>query len=253
MRVRVLIILSMLVAISIPGAAAQETTQTTTTTTTTTETTQSPTAHGVREKLGSDFQFLLHTPPPSGGKVSPGDAHILRSLCGTCTPNKDNPWSTVVVTRKDGTTVTLADLYRMHRDGAGWGEIAKRELGVKLGTLVRESASGRQFMTTPKTRKEGTTSPPSSSTGTGSEAGAQTGIVTGSGRPGNAHGHGHARSGGDGSGIVTGSGRSLGGSAVHHGHGGEKAGIVTGSGREVGGHGRGGLHRSSSPGHGRGK
>lgn len=197
MGVRVLAILGLLVAIGLTAAAAQETKQTTPTTTT-----KHPSAQGVRQKLGPDFQFLLDTPPPSGGKVSPGDALILRSLCGTCTLNQDNPWSTVVVTRKDGTPVTLADLYQMHRDGAGWGKIAQQELGVKLGTLARESARG---------------------------------------------------SGEETSGIVTGSGRSLGGSAAHHGHRGEKAGIVTGSGREVVGHGRGGIHGSSSSGRGRGK
>lgn len=49
---------------------------------------------------------------------------------------------------KNGMLVTLADLWSMHRNGAGWGEIIQRELRVKLGTLVRESSGGKseEFM-----------------------------------------------------------------------------------------------------------
>lgn len=141
-------------------------------------------AHGVREELGPAFQFLLNTPPPNGGKVSPGEAKILRALCGTCSLNSANPWSTVVVV-KNGTPVTLADLWQMHRNGAGWGKITQRELGVKLGTLVRESRQGN------------------------SSGVAESGIVTGSGRPVSAlgaPGQGHIGSGDTSMGIVTSSG-----------------------------------------------
>lgn len=166
-------------------------------------------AQGIREGLGPAFQFLLDTPPPNGGKVSPGEAKILRALCGTCSLNTANPWSTVVVV-KNGTPVTLADLWSMHRNGAGWGEITQRDLGVKLGTLVRESSQGK------------------------SGEFAETGIVTSSGRSVGAPGHGHLTSGEETSGIVTGSGRpvsTLGAPGQGHvGSGDATMGIVTGGG-----------------------
>ncbi len=181
-------------------------------------------AHVVREELGPAFQFLLDTPPPHGGKVSPGEAKILRALCGTCSLNTANPWSTVVVV-KNGTPVTLADLWRMHRNGAGWGELAQRELGVKLGTLVRESRKGH------------------------SSGVAESGIVTGSGRSVSAPGHGHLTSEEETAGIVTGSGRPVSALGAHgQGHSDlATMGIVTGGG------GAGATPGSASAGHGRGR
>jgi hypothetical protein len=87
---------------------------------------KNPSAQEVQKNLGREFQFLLNAPPPSGGKVNPGDAQILRSLCGTCTPDQAHPWSTKVVIRKGGAPVTLADLYKMHQDGTSWRKIAQQ-------------------------------------------------------------------------------------------------------------------------------
>ncbi len=198
---RVMIVLGLGLAVAMPVAAAEETRDMRghVIMVAAAAPTSAP-ARGVREELGPQFQFLLDTPPPNGGKVSPGEAKILRALCGTCSLNTANPWSTVVVV-KNGVPVTLADLWRMHRNGAGWGEIAQRQLGVKLGTLIRES---------PKDNSSGV---------------AGSGIVTGSGRPVSAlgaPGQGHIGSGDATMGIVSGSGRTgaLPGSAsAGHGRG----------------------------------
>ncbi len=261
MGVRRLTILALAGVLCVTGAAAQEDTEMTTTPTAT----SNPAALGVREKLGPDFQFLLDTLPPSGDQVSPGQGLILRSLCGTCTPNQDDPWSTVVVTREDGTTVTLTDLHRMHQEGAGWGEIAQRELGVKLGTLVRETATGGKFQTGPMPGEEGTSTPSATTTAVGEETAAglltgkgraarpegramkKTGIVTGTGRSLGTLNRGPSGAEKAAAGIVTGSGRALGLSGVHPG---KHGGIVTGSGRGVAGHGHVGGPPSSPRGRG---
>ncbi|MBI3781337.1 MAG: hypothetical protein HY278_09835 [candidate division NC10 bacterium] len=183
---RVMIVLGLGLAVAMPVAAEETHDMRSNVITVAAAAPTTAPAHGVREELGPAFQFLLTTPPPNGGKVSPGEAKILRALCGTCSLNTANPWSTVVVV-KSGTPVTLANLWRMHRNGAGWGEITQRELGVKLGTLVRESSEGKSGGFT------------------------QTGIVTGSGRPVSAlgaPGQGHIGSGDATMGIVPGSGRT---------------------------------------------
>jgi hypothetical protein len=188
------------------GASAKQTISTPTVATAAVA--KNPSVQEVRKKLGPDFQFLLNAPPPSGGKVKPGDAQILRSLCGTCTPEATSPWSTLI-TRKDGTTVTLADLYKMRQDGTRWERIAQRELGVKLGSPVRTTAGGRQVST------------PSGSSFSS----------TSSARSGKSFE----------SGIFTGANRSMDGSAVLYGRGGERSGIVTGSGELVMDHSQGGA------------
>lgn len=214
------ILLSLLLSMGVTVSPGLDATQTTSTLAVATAApAKNASAQGVQKKLGPDFQFLLSASPPSGGKVNPGDAQILRSLCGTCTPDATNPWRTVI-TRKDGKTVTLADLYKMHQDGTGWGKIAQRELGVKLGTLVRETASARQYSQV--------SSPPSVSTAAGSGRGGE-------------------------SGIFTGANRSMDGSAVLHGNGGERSGILTGRGELVFGHGQEGIKGASSDGLGKGK
>jgi hypothetical protein len=173
-------------------------------------------AQEVQKNLGRDFQFLLNAPPPSGGKVNPRDAQILRSLCGTCTPDQAHPWSTKVVIRKGGAPVTLADLYKMHQDGTSWRKISQREFGVKLRTSVHDTAGGKQVSTAPSSSYFST----SSRSAQGVE-----------------------------SGIFTGTNRSIDGSAVLYGNGGERAGIVTGNGELVMDHSQG----ASSSGQGRGK
>ncbi|MBI3326940.1 MAG: hypothetical protein HYZ81_09595 [Nitrospinae bacterium] len=168
MKLRIVTMLALLVAISFTVAAAQKpTAMPPTKTAPTTETTKSPSAQEVQKKLGPEFQFLLASPSSAGGKnkVRPRDALILRELCGTCTPNPGNPWSTVVKTRADGTTVTLSNLYQMHQAGRRWGEIAQRELGVKLGTQVRESANRRHSMASPSSSASGAKSGGASETG----------------------------------------------------------------------------------------
>ncbi len=202
------VLLSLLLSMGVSVAAGLDAKQAKSTPTATTAAAgKNLSAQEVKKKIGPEFQFLLATAPPSGGKVNPGDAQILRSLCGTCAPDATDPWNTLI-TRQDGTTVTLADLYKMRQDGTGWGKIAQRELGVKLGTAVRETASGRRLSRVP--------SSPSVPTAAGSGRGFE-------------------------SGIFTGANRSIDGSAVLHGNGGERAGIVTGSGELVMDHVQGGT------------
>lgn len=121
------VLLSLLLSMGMSVSAGLDAKQTTFTPPAATATAvKNPSAQEVQKNLGRDFQFLLNAPPPSGGKVNPGDAQILRSLCGTVTPEANNPWSTTVATRKDGTTVTLANLYKIHQDGTDWRKIARQ-------------------------------------------------------------------------------------------------------------------------------
>lgn len=219
MSLRILTILGLLSAVAFTGAAAQETTQ----------------PMGVQEKLGPDYQFLLNEEPPGGGKVSPGDALILRSLCGAgpCAKDPNPSWDTAVVPGNDGQDqLTLADFLRFHReDGRGWGEIVQTELGVKLGTLMRETASGRDFSTVPPGVGQETTTPSStSSKGAGGETAA--GIVTGSGRAVQAPGL--SKRDETTSETTTGVGSASGKQSVGQGRGQSEDGIVTGTGQALG-------------------
>jgi hypothetical protein len=120
------VLLSLLLSMGVTGSSGVSAKQSiSTSTVATVVAARNPSAQEVRKKLGPDFQFLLNAPPPSGEKVNPGDAQILRSLCGTCTPEATNPWSTRIA-RKDGTLVTLADLYKMRQDGTGWRKITRQ-------------------------------------------------------------------------------------------------------------------------------
>jgi hypothetical protein len=211
------VLLSLLLSMGVTGSAGVSAKQTISTPTVATATAaKNPSSQEVQKNLGREFQFLLNAPPPSGGKVNPGDAQILRSLCGTCTPDQAHPWSTKVVTRKGGVPMTLADLYKMHQDGMSWRKISQRELGVKQGMRVRETASRPQVFSAPGSS--------SFSTSAGSGKSVE-------------------------SGIFTGANRSMDGSALLYGNGGERAGIVTGNGELVMDHSQG----ASSSGQGRGQ
>lgn len=127
------------------------------------------------------------------------------------------------------TTTNLDGILTLRSQNMGWGQIAQK-LGYKLGPVMSGMKSANQHLASQSTSTGGTT-------GTTTTQSTSSGIVSAGGQ---LHGKGnHGISSGKGSGssgIVTASGRS--GNAVGHG-----AGIVTGGGRSAGaaggGHGGG--------------
>ena len=102
-------------------------------------------ARGIREKLGPDGAFLRTS--PTGSKVPPGEALILRTLCQTCTT-----WTSGV----PRTSVTLAQLLAMHeQQHMGWGKLSQDVLGMKLGPLVSQVAAVQKDLRAPASRGKG--------------------------------------------------------------------------------------------------